>query len=75
MDTLLERLGGPLSANDRGATIREIHRRVAEDVPMIFTVYVPRLAVSGSRLEGFAADLNGPFSSVTQWWIPPEKRR
>jgi hypothetical protein len=42
---------------------------------MLFTVYWPRVLIVGPRLMGVTADLNGPFTAVTQWWVPPQLRR
>lgn len=75
VDSLLERLRAPIAPDERREIYQEIQRRVAEDVPMLFTIYVPRVAIVGPRLRGVTADLNGPFSSVTRWWVPPQLRR
>ncbi len=75
VDSLLERLQQPLSNEERRDIYRRIQRRVAEDVPILFTVYVPRLAIVGPRLEGVTSSLNGPFGAASDWWIPGALRR
>ncbi len=75
MDSLLESLMSPLSADERRRTYDAIQRRVADDVPMLFVINVPRLAVVGPRLQGVEADLNGPFAYAWRWWIAPAERR
>lgn len=75
VDSLLERLMRPLPTEERAAIYDEVQRRVAEDVPIIYTINDPRLVIRGPRLQGVAVDLNGPFASVTEWWIPPTQRR
>ncbi|NIW35198.1 MAG: hypothetical protein GWN32_01035 [Gemmatimonadetes bacterium] len=75
VDSLIERLRSSVDPEKRQEIYRRVQRRVAEDVPMIFTVYVPRLEIVGPRLRDVTADLNGPFSTVTEWWIPPRLRR
>jgi ABC-type transport system substrate-binding protein len=73
--SLLERLQQPLSNEERREIYRRIQRRVAEDVPILFTVYGPRLAIVGLRLEGVTSSLNGPFGAASSWWIPGALRR
>ena len=75
VDSLLERLMTPLPDEERASIYDEIQRRVADDVPIMYTVNEPRLLVLGTRLQGVAVDLNGPFASASDWWIPPERRR
>ncbi len=75
VDSLLELLNTPLSPDERREIYSEIQGRVAEDVPMLFVINVPRLAIVGSRLQGMEADLNGPFVSAGRWWIPATERR
>lgn len=75
VDSLLDLLKTPLSATERREIYSDIQSRVAEDIPMLFVINVPRLAIVGSRLQGMEADLNGPFVSAARWWIPPAERR
>jgi peptide/nickel transport system substrate-binding protein len=75
VDALLERLMTALPTEERAAIYDELQRRVAEDVPIIYTINEPRLLIRGPRLQGVAVDLNGPFASVTKWWISPTPRR
>lgn len=75
MDSLLELLQTPLGHDEQLSAYREVQRLVAQDVPMVFTVYAPRVALSNDRLRGVIMDLNGPFATVTHWWLPPERRR
>lgn len=74
VDSAIERLRTPLPPEERAGLYREIQRRVAEDAPILYLVYVPRLAVAGPRLPGVRVDFNGPFASVAEWWIPPRQR-
>jgi len=64
-------LRGVLPPGARAGLYRELQRRVAEDVPTIYTVYVPRLALVGPRLQGVRVDLNGPFASILDWRLRP----
>jgi ABC-type transport system substrate-binding protein len=75
VDSLIARLATVLADDERAAIYHTLQRRVAEDVPMVYTVYFPRMLALGPRLEGVRADLNGPFAAVAQWWIPPSARR
>jgi peptide/nickel transport system substrate-binding protein len=71
VDSILVQLRGVLPAGKRAGLYRELQRRVAEDVPTIYTVYVPRLALVGPRLQGVRVDLNGPFASILDWRLRP----
>ena len=75
MDAALERLGTVLSPEELASAYVDIQRGVASDIPMIYTIYVPRLMAVGSRIQGVRVDLNGPFASVSEWWIHPGNRR
>ncbi len=75
VDSLLERLMTPLPDQERVAIYAEVQRRVVEDVPILYTVNEPRLVIRGPRVQGVTVDLNGPFASVSEWWIPTERRR
>ncbi len=75
VDSLVERLQTRLSSDERRDIYRQLQRRVTEDVPAIYILYVPRVLAIGGRLQGVREDLNGPFGSVTEWWIPPARRR
>lgn len=68
LDSLIERLALPIELDERERIYREIQARIAEDLPMIFIAYVPRLEIVGTQLNGVEADLNGPFVSVANWW-------
>jgi peptide/nickel transport system substrate-binding protein len=69
VDALVEQLRSTLSTGARRTAYRTVQERVARDVPSIYTVYVPRLAVFGPRLTGVSTDLNGPFASVASWRV------
>ena len=75
MDAALEQLETVLSKDQMAAAYREVQRGVAADVPMIYTIYVPRLMAVGGRIQGVRADPNGPFAGVSDWWIHPASRR
>jgi peptide/nickel transport system substrate-binding protein len=74
-DSIIERLGTILSDGDRAAAYHDLQRRVAEEVPILYTVYFPRTLAMGERLRDVEVDLNGPFAHVTGWWIPAAQRR
>lgn len=46
---------------------RELQRQVVEDVPILYTLYVPRLLAVGPRVEGVEPDLDGPLANVDDW--------
>ncbi len=75
VDSLIDRLSMVIPDEERRTIYHALQRRVAEDVHMVYTVYSSRVLALGPRLEGVRTDLNGPFASVGQWWIPPTKRR
>lgn len=70
--TLLQSTTEPQRLRD---LYEELQRQLVEDVPALYTVYVPRLLAVGARLRGVRADLNGPLASVSEWWIPETQRR
>lgn len=75
VDSLIQRLDSPMDDAERARIYHEIQRHVAEDVPIVYVAYFPRMLAIGPRLQGVSADLNGPFSAATSWWIPPSQRR
>lgn len=56
-------------------TYHEIQRILRDRVPVLYTVYVPRMLAVGSRLRGVEPALNTPLASVAEWWIPPARRQ
>lgn len=75
VDSLLTRLRTAVKPEERRALYAGLQRRIAEDVPVVYVVSVPRLAIVGPRLRAVRTDLNGPFASAAEWWIPAARRR
>lgn len=75
VDSLVDELGTVIPDARRAEIYRELQRRVAEDVPIIYATYSPRLLAIGPRLQGVVVDLNGPFANANEWWIPAAQRR
>ncbi len=68
VDRILERLREAPADEERETLYRELQERLAEDVPVIYTVYVPRTLVVGTSLRGLEAAPEGPFGTVAEWW-------
>lgn len=75
VDSAIDALEATADTTRRRTLYRELQDRVAEDVPYVYTIYLPRLLAVGPRLQDVRADRNGPFASVTSWWIPANRRR
>lgn len=75
MDAVLDSLRTATDPTRVRELYGEVQRRVARDVPMVYTLYVPRLLAVGPRIQDVSANLNGPFASVAEWWIEPARRR
>ncbi len=75
MDSLLEQIQGVRDTDRLSELYEAVQRAVAEEVPALHTVYVPRTLAVGSRIRGVGVGLNGPFGSLADWWIPPARRR
>jgi ABC-type transport system substrate-binding protein len=73
VDSLLDRLVQATSAEELSAGYREMQRRSADDVAIVYLVNDPRVIILGQRVRGVEADLNGPFASVTGWWVSGER--
>jgi peptide/nickel transport system substrate-binding protein len=73
-DSVLARLTVAADPGERGELYRELQRRIAEDVPIVYYGASPRLAAIGPRLTGFRPDLNGPFASVSEWRLTDARR-
>ncbi len=69
VDSLLDALRTTVEPTARRDLYRALQRRVATDVPIVYTVYVPRIAVVGRRIDGVDVDLNGPFASAAKWRV------
>jgi ABC-type transport system substrate-binding protein len=74
MDATLDSLQTTTDPTRLRELYSEVQRRVAQDVPMVYTIYVPNLLAVGPRVQDVSAGLNGPFASVAAWWIPPARR-
>lgn len=68
-DSLVSRLRVASDAEERRRIHTELQARLAEDVPMLYIAYIPRLMAVGSRVQNVRADLNGPFASIAGWRI------
>lgn len=75
VDSLLDDLVQETSEEQLSLGYREMQRRAAEDVPILYVVNDPRVIIIGHRLRGVEVDLNGPLVSLTRWWVPSEQRR
>lgn len=73
VDSMIERLALPIEADERRRIYEDVQRQVVKDVPMVFVAYIPRLEIVGPRLHGVETDLNGPFASITGWWLSPKR--
>jgi peptide/nickel transport system substrate-binding protein len=74
-DSLVERLSTVIPDDERGRIYHQLQRQVVEDVPIVYLLFFPRMLAVGPRMQDIRADLNGPFSAVAGWWIPPALRR
>ncbi|MGH7555710.1 MAG: ABC transporter substrate-binding protein [Longimicrobiales bacterium] len=75
VDSLVQRLRDVLPDDERARIYRELQQRVSQDVPLLYTVFTPRVLAVGQRLQGVTVDLNGPLGNVSEWWIPASQRR
>jgi peptide/nickel transport system substrate-binding protein len=69
VDSLVERLASTIDPEQRRSIYHELQRRIAEDVPSLYTVYPPRLLAVRNELQGVEVNPAGPFATVTQWRI------
>lgn len=67
VDSLVQQLRTVLPDSVRGDIYHTLQQRVAQDVPILYLMYVPRLLAVSPRIEGVEVDANGPFSSATRW--------
>lgn len=67
VDRLTESLATALDDAARADAYRQLQRRVAEDVPLIYVIHAPRLLAVSDELEGVEADANGPLAGVSTW--------
>jgi ABC-type transport system substrate-binding protein len=75
VDSLLGVLVQATAEQQLSRGYREMQRRAAEDVAILYLVSDPRVIILGQRLQAVEADLNGPLASVTRWWVSAEQRR
>lgn len=75
LDTLMNVAVTARDSGQRHGAYREIQEILSEQVPVIYTVYVPRTLAVGPRLRGVEPALNTPLASVAEWWIPRARRR
>jgi peptide/nickel transport system substrate-binding protein len=69
VDSLVQQLRAVLPDSARGEIYHALQRHVAEDVPMLYLMYVPRLLAVSARVEGVEVDANGPFASASRWQL------
>ncbi len=67
VDSLVDRLAGTIDPEARRSIYHELQRRIAEDVPTLYTIYIPRLLAVRNDLQGVEVDPAGPFATVTEW--------
>jgi peptide/nickel transport system substrate-binding protein len=67
VDSLVQALRGAAEEPARRRVYQQLQRRIAQDVPSIYTIYIPRLFVHGPQLQGVRGGPGGPFSSVIDW--------
>lgn len=66
-DSALTALRAAREPDELRALYGRLQSRVAEEVPILYTLYVPRLLAVGPRVEGVAPDLDGPLANVHEW--------
>jgi ABC-type transport system substrate-binding protein len=69
VDSMVEALHVSRDAEERRALYRGLQRRVAEDVPSIYTIYIPRVLAVGARLANVNLDPSGPFAHAAAWRV------
>ncbi len=74
VDSLLDVLVRATNRQELSRGYREMQRRTAEDVAILYLVNDPRVIILGQRLQGVEADLNGPLALVTRWWVSEQRR-
>lgn len=75
VDDLLARADATTRPDSLERIYTELQRVVAERIPLVFTIEVPRVLAIGPRVRGASAELAGPLASAASWWIPPSERR
>lgn len=75
VDSIVERLQDAIPDDERASLYRELQRHIADDVPLIYAVYTPRVLAVRPRLRDVQVDANGPFTQIARWWIPSSERR
>jgi peptide/nickel transport system substrate-binding protein len=74
-DSLIERLSTLISDEERTRVYQQLQHRVTQEVPIVYTLFFPLVVAVGPRVQGVRTDLNGPYTSVSEWWIPAAQRR
>lgn len=67
VDSLVSILHSTQDTIVRRRTYVDLQRAVADDVPAVYTVYVPRILAYRQELHGVRVSSGGPFSFVTEW--------
>ena len=68
-DSLVDALRNTFDDQQRGRIYRSLQQVVRDEVPTIYTVYLPRIIAQGARLEGVRPGIDGPFASILDWHL------
>jgi peptide/nickel transport system substrate-binding protein len=74
-DRILAALDAASAESELDSLYRELQFRLADDVPILFVAYAPRVLAVGPRLEGVETGPGAPFRSAASWWVPESRRR
>ncbi|MFQ5889005.1 MAG: ABC transporter substrate-binding protein [Gemmatimonadota bacterium] len=75
VDSVLDRLNAAMEREELKELYGALQRHLAEDVPILYTAYAPRLLAVGPRLRNVRPGIGSPLQFVTEWWIPRDARR
>lgn len=75
VDALLERGERTTDPDSLGAIYEEVQRVVAREIPLVFTIEVPRVLAVGPRVRDVRAGVGGPLAGAASWWIAPGEGR
>lgn len=75
VDSLLDIVDTSSDRETLAAAYRQLQRVVQREVPLIFTISVPRVLAVGPRLQGVSPRPHTALSSAAEWWVPEEGGR
>ena len=75
LDRLLDTLQVVLDRDEALPLWQEYQELLLELQPFTYFFFPNRTAGVGRRIEGVEMDVRGEWVSVTQWWIPEDRRR